>query len=167
MVLVSIRQWGLTPRRLDDGYSLWFDSINPGILFHLLQHSDYTVDQLDRLLNHNSGLLRISGISNDLRQITKAMTTGNKRAKLAFDLFIHRLRSNIGTMIASLGGVDVLVFTAGIGENSAAIRSAACEGFEFLGLSINLSKSNATPVNLDISQPGAQVRVLEIGRAHV
>ena len=137
-------------------------SIDPSILIHLLQHSDCTVDELDRLLNHNSGLLGISGISNDLRQITTAMIAGNERAKLAFDLFIHRLRSNIGAMLASLGGVDAVVFTAGIGENSAAIRSAACEGFEFLGLSVDPIKNNTTPVDLDISQADVQVRVLVI-----
>ena len=137
-------------------------SIDPGILIHLLRHSDCTVDELDRLLNHNSGLLGISGISNDLRQITVAMGQGDERAKLAFDLFVHRLRSNIGAMLASLGGVDALVFTAGIGENSAAIRSAACEGFEFLGLSIDPDKNNSNPIDLDISQPDSQVKVLVI-----
>ena len=145
-------------------------SIDPGILIHLLRHSGCTVDELDRLLNHNSGLLGISGISNDLRQITEAMAQGNDRAKLAFDLFIHRLRSNIGAMLASLGGVDALVFTAGIGENSAAIRSAACEGFEFLGLSlatpppcgIDSAKNKSNPIDLDISYPDSKVRVLVI-----
>ena len=120
------------------------------------------MDELDRLLNHNSGLLGISGISNDLRQITEAMAQGKDRAKLAFDLFIHRLRSNIGAMLASLGGVDALVFTAGIGENSAAIRSAACEGFEFLGLSIDSAKNKSNPIDLDISYPDSKVRVLVI-----
>jgi acetate kinase len=154
-------------------------SIDPGIFIHLMRHSGCTVDELDRLLNHNSGLLGISGISNDLRQITKAMSERDERAKLAFDLFVHRLRSNIGAMLASLGGVDALVFTAGIGENSAVIRSAACEGFEFLGLSlakpppcgIDPSKNNAAPIrasaqananDLDISHPDSKVRVLVI-----
>jgi acetate kinase len=146
-------------------------SIDPGILIHLLRHSGCTVDELDRLLNHDSGLLGISGISNDLRQITEAMVRGDERAKLAFDLFVHRLRSNIGAMLASLGGVDALVFTAGIGENSAAIRAAACEAFEFLGLSLDLALNNspllradaqANANDLDISQPDAQVRVLVI-----
>jgi acetate kinase len=92
---------------------------------------------------------------------------GDERAKLAFDLFVHRLRSNIGAMLASLGGVDALVFTAGIGENSAAIRAAACEAFEFLGLSLDLDLNNSTSLqananDLDISPPDAQVRVLVI-----
>jgi acetate kinase len=142
-------------------------SIDPGILIYLLRHSGYTVDELEHLLNHNSGLLGISGISNDQQQIAAAMAQGNNRAKLAFDLFVHRLRTNIGAMLASLGGLDALVFTGGIGENSAAIRSAACEAFEFLGVSIDLDKNNAISIqsqigDLDISQPDDRVRVLVI-----
>lgn len=97
-----------------------------------------------------------------MRQITAAIAQGDERAKLAFDLFVHRLRSSIGAMLASLGGVDALVFTAGIGENSAAIRAAACEGFGFLGLALDLDRNNASPINLDIAQPDSKVRVLVI-----
>ena len=142
-------------------------SIDPGILIYLLRHTGCTVDELEHLLNHDSGLLGISGISNDQQQIAAAMAQGNDRAKLAFDLFVHRLRTNIGAMLASLGGVNAVVFTGGIGENSAAIRSAACAAFEFLGLSIDLNKNNAISLqsqsgDLDISQPDARVRALVI-----
>lgn len=137
-------------------------SIDPGILIHLLRHSDCTVDELDRLLNYDSGLLGISGVSNDMRQIVAEMERGNVRAKLAFDIFVHRLRSQIGAMLASLGGADAVIFTAGIGENSAAIRSAACEAFGWLGLSIDLDLNNASPKDLDIAQPDSKMRVLVI-----
>jgi acetate kinase len=137
-------------------------SIDPSILIHLLRHSDLSVDRLDHLLNHNSGLLGISGISNDLRQITQAIEQNHARAQLAFDIFVHRLRSGIGAMLASLGGVDALVFTGGIGENSAAIRAAACERFGFLGLALDLELNQATPIDLDIAQPDSTVRVLVI-----
>jgi acetate kinase len=137
-------------------------SIDPSILIHLLRHSDQSIDELDHLLNHHSGLLGISGISNDLRQITQAIEQNHDRAQLAFDIFVHRLRSGIGAMLASLGGVDALVFTGGIGENSAAIRSAACEGFGFLDLALDLDLNQATPIDRDIAQPGSQVRVLVI-----
>jgi acetate kinase len=136
-------------------------SIDPGILLHLLRQSDYTIDQLDHLLNHNSGLLGISGISNDMRQIVAEIDRGNERAQLAFDIFIHRLRAQIGAMVASLGGLDAVVFTAGIGENSAAVRSAACQGFDFLGLSLAAATNNADG-DRDIAHPDSKVRVLVI-----
>ncbi len=137
-------------------------SIDPGISIHLLRHTGISVDELDRLLNHDSGLLGISGVSNDMRKVLAAIEQGNDRAKLAFDLFVHRLRSGIGAMVASLGGVDVLVFSAGIGEHSAAVRSAACAGFEFLGLAIDEQQNQAHPIDVDISQPDSQVRVMVI-----
>lgn len=137
-------------------------SIDPGILIYLLRHSNCTVDELDQLLNHDSGLVGVSGVSNDLRQIVAELERGNDRAKLAVDLFVHRLRSQIGSMLASLGGVDALVFTAGIGENSAKIRAAACEAFEFMGLSLDRDLNNSAPIDLDIAAPDSQVRVLVI-----
>ncbi len=137
-------------------------SIDPGILVHLLRHPGGSVDELDRLLNKESGLLGISGVSNDLRKVVAAIEGGNDRAKLAFDLFVHRLRSEIGAMLASLGGLDVLVFSAGIGEHSAAIRSAACKGFEFLGLALDEQKNYADPHDLDISTADSKVRVMVI-----
>jgi acetate kinase len=137
-------------------------SVDPGILIHLLRHSDDTADQLDHVLNHRSGLLGISGLSKDLRQIMVAIEQDNDRAKLAFDMFVHRLRAHIGAMLASLGGLDALVFTAGIGENSAAIRASVCAAFEFLGLSLDLTKNNAKPMDRDIAHPNSKVRVLVI-----
>ncbi len=137
-------------------------SVDPGILIHLLRHSDYRADQLDHALNHRSGLLGISGLSNDLRQIMVAIEQDNDRAKLAFDMFVHRLRAHIGAMLASLGGLDALVFTAGIGENSAATRVSVCEAFEFLGLSLDLAQNNAEPIDQDIAHSDSNVRVLVI-----
>jgi acetate kinase len=145
-------------------------SIDPSILIHLLRHSDQSlvenlplaIDELDHLLNQHSGLLGISGISNDLRQITQAIEQNHERAQLAFDIFVHRLRSGIGAMLASLGGVDALVFTGGIGENSAAIRAAACERFGFLDLALDLDLNQAPPIERDIAQPNSKVRVLVI-----
>jgi acetate kinase len=137
-------------------------SIDPGILLHFLGLGSHTVEQLDHLLNHESGLRGISGLSNDLRQILVAIEQGNERAQLAFDMFIHRLRTNVGAMVASLGGVDALVFTAGIGENSAAVRSATCQNFEFLGLSLDLAKNNAHPIEQDIAAHNSKVRILVV-----
>ena len=89
-------------------------SIDPGILIYLLREGHYTIDQLDHLLNYDSGLKGLSGISNDLRPILAAIDKDQTRAQLAFDVYVHRLRAQIGAMLANLGGLDALVFTAGV-----------------------------------------------------
>lgn len=137
-------------------------SIDPGILIHLLRQGDSTVNQLDYLLNHGSGLLGISGVSSDMRQILAAIDQGNERAQLSFDIFVHRLRSHIGAMLPSLGGLDALVFTAGIGENAPVIRAKVCEAFSFLGLVLDLDKNESSPVDKDIATLESKVRVLAI-----
>jgi len=135
-------------------------SVDPGILTHLLREDHLSAEQLDDLLNKKSGLAGISGISNDMRQIVSAMKSGNPRAKLAFDIFIHRLTSLIGSMVAALGGVDALVFTAGIGENSAEVRAAACSNLEFLGVRLDPAKNSRPPRDGDISSSDSRVRIL-------
>ena len=137
-------------------------SIDPGILIHLLKQSDLTAEKLDDMLNRNSGLKGISGVSGDMRQIVEAMAQGNQRAQLAWDIYIHRLRAGIGAMLASLGGLDALIFTAGVGENSAIVRSAACEAFGFIGLKLDGEKNQHSPVDQDIATTDSVVRVLVI-----
>lgn len=136
-------------------------SVDPGILIHLIRQEGYSGDALDQLLNKASGLKGISGVSNDLRLVIDAMEQGNDRAKLAVEMFLHRLRREIGSMLASLGGLDALVFTAGIGENSALVWQNACEPFAFLGLKLqdNLGRSRD---DQDIAAPDSSVRVLVI-----
>ncbi|MEM7726255.1 MAG: acetate kinase [Cyanobacteria bacterium P01_A01_bin.45] len=137
-------------------------SVDPGILIYLLKQSDYSVTRLEQILNQESGLKGISGISNDLRQVFEASQEGNKRAQLALSIYIHRLNSGIGAMVASLGGLDVLVFTAGVGENSAIIRQKVCENWQFLGLQLDNKKNNSHPQDTDIAQTDSKVRVLVI-----
>ncbi len=137
-------------------------SIDAGILIHLLRQPDMNVEKLDRLLNRESGLLGVSDISADLRPILEAIAEGNQQAQLAFDVYVHSLRSHIGAMIASLGGLDALIFTAGVGENAAVVREAACSGFEFLGLQLDLAKNNQRAIDCDISTPNSKVRILVI-----
>jgi acetate kinase len=139
-------------------------AVDPGILIHLMlmRQEGYSADRLDRELNRESGLKGISGVSADLRQIAAAIEAGNTQAQLALDIFIHRLRSSIGSMLASLGGLDALVFTAGIGENSALVRALACQNFEFLGLKLDLEKNRDRPVDRDIAAPDSKVRILVI-----
>lgn len=135
-------------------------AIDPGILIHLLRKGEYDVDQLDRVLNKESGLLGISGVSSDLRQVMAAIDEGNAYAQLALEMYIHRLRSCMGSMLASLGGVDAIVFTAGVGENSPVIRAGACEAFQFLGLMIDREKNEHSPRDAFISTPDSSVHVL-------
>ncbi|WP_414753601.1 acetate kinase [Anabaena sp. CCY 9910] len=137
-------------------------SIDPGIIVHLMRQSDYSAERLDYVLNKASGLRGISGVSSDLPQVIEAITQGNYRAQLAWDMYVHRLRSGIGSMLASLGGLDVLVFTAGVGEKSPGIRQAACEAFGFLGLKLDPEKNQNKPVDIDIATADSTVRVLVI-----
>ena len=137
-------------------------AIDPGIIIHLLRRSDLTAEKLDNILNRNSGLKGISGVSGDMRQIGEAITQGNERAQLALDIYLHRLRAGIGAMLASLGGLDALIFTAGVGENSAVVRAAACEAFGFFGLKLDGEKNQHSPVDEDIAAVDSAARVLVI-----
>ncbi|MEG4486378.1 acetate kinase [Microcoleus sp. D2_18a_B4] len=137
-------------------------SIDPGIIIHLLKQSDFTAEKLDGILNRNSGLKGISGVSSDLRQIGDAIAQGNQRAQLALDIYIHRLRAGIGAMLASLGGLDALIFTAGVGENSALVRAAACEAFGFIGLKLDEEKNQHSSIDQDIAAVDSAVKILVI-----
>jgi acetate kinase len=137
-------------------------SIDPGILIHLLQHADYNAQKLDEVLNKASGLKGISGVSGDLRQILSDIDKGNERAKLAFDMYVYSLCKNIGAMLATLGGLDALVFTGGVGENSPAIRGGACEAFRFLGLKLDMPKNDASPADTDIAAEDSVIRVFVV-----
>ncbi len=137
-------------------------SVDPGILTYLMRRGQLTGEQLDDLLNTKSGLLGISGISGDMRQIVAAMKDGNPRATLAFEIFVHRLQGGIGSMTAVLGGIDALVFTAGIGENSPEVRVAACANFGFLGLILDPAKNAQPSADQDISLSDSAVRVLVV-----
>jgi acetate kinase len=137
-------------------------SVDPGILIYLLRQGSYTVEQLDNLLWEASGLSGISGISGDMRQIQAAISQGDRRAQLAFDIYVHRLRSSIGAMLGSLGGLDALVFTAGVGENLPQIRQAACEAFNFLGIKIDIDKNTSKPVDENIATSDSTAKVLVI-----
>jgi acetate kinase len=136
-------------------------SVDPGILIQLMREG-YDAETLNDTLNKQSGLKGLSGISGDMRQIKKAIEEGNSRAQLAFDVYVHRLRSHIGAMLPSLGGLDALVFTGGVGENSALVRSAAVEAFEFLGVKLDEQKNQASPADTDIAVTDSAIRVLVV-----
>jgi acetate kinase len=138
-------------------------SIDPGIILHLLREQEYTVVELDRVLNYESGLLGVSGVSKDLREIDKAIAAGNVRAKLALDIYIDRLAAKIGSLLPNLGGVDALIFTGGVGENHAGIRAAVAAKLAFLGVEID-PVLNSLPMTFDrdLATSQSQVRILAI-----
>src|ERR1700680_4937357 len=137
-------------------------SVDPGILTYLMRQKKLTGDQLNEILNKRSGLLGISGISEAMRGILAAVNAGNGRDKLAFDIYVHRLVSAIGAMVAVLGGIDALVFTGGVGENSADVRAAACQNFGYLGLALDAEKNSRSSSDQDISVADSSVRILVI-----
>jgi acetate kinase len=137
-------------------------SVDPGILIYLVRHKGYDAAELDRILNKESGLKGISGISGDMREILAATERGEARAALAFDIYVHRLCREIGGMVASLGGVDALLFTAGVGENSPPVRAAVCERLAFWNIRLDAAKNASTPQDIDIAAPESAVRVLVV-----
>jgi acetate kinase len=137
-------------------------SVDPGILTYLMRQHRLSGKQIDEMLNQGSGLLGISGLSSDMRSILAARKKGHKRASLAFDIYVHRLRIGIGAMVAALGGIDALVFTAGVGENSWEVRAETCQALEFLGLKLDSGKNARCSPDEDISDSKSAVRVLVI-----
>jgi acetate kinase len=137
-------------------------SIDPGILTYLMRLGQLQGQGIDDLLNQKSGLLGISGVSGDMRQILAAIKQGNRRAKLAFDIYVHRLQAGIGAMVAVLGGIDALVFTAGVGENSPEVRSATCSNLKFIGLNLDEAANAHAHLDQDIATVASPARILVI-----
>jgi len=137
-------------------------SIDAGIVLYLLREKKMEANELDHILNKESGLKGVSGLSGDLREIEAAMKNGHERARLAFEMDVHRLCAGIGAMLGNLGGLDALVFTGGIGEHSAAMRAATGEKLVFLGVRLDAAKNENSPRDADIAAPDSPVRVLVI-----
>ncbi len=135
-------------------------SVDPGLLTHAMRHHGLLADDLDRILNRESGLLGLSCFSNDMRELQQSAESGNQRRQLAVDVFVHRLRQSIGAMAAVLGGIDGLVFTAGIGENSSSIRQQTCAGLEFMGLHLDQEANQHCRPDADISAKLSPARIL-------
>lgn len=135
-------------------------SIDPSILFHVQQRRGLSAAQVDKALNHESGLLGISGVSSDYRQVKAAADKGNERAALALVMFADRIRATIGAYAVTLGGVDAVVFTAGIGEHAADLRAAVCEGLQALGLHLDAGRNTACSPDADIASSDSTGRIL-------
>ncbi|MGQ9632483.1 MAG: acetate kinase [bacterium] len=137
--------------------------IDPAILLYVMAKEGLTLNEANTMMNKHSGLYGISGVSGDMREILAESASGNKRAELALKMFTYRLRKYIASYAGAMGGIDVLVFTAGIGENADEVRRLVCQDLAFLGIALDeeLNK-NTHGVERDISHPEATVKTLVI-----
>jgi acetate kinase len=137
--------------------------LDPGVLIYLERQLGLSPNDVDRVLNRESGILGVSGISNDMRDVITNAENGNERCRLALEIYAYRLKKYVGALAAGMGGLDALVFTAGVGENSALIRASVCEGLGFLGIELDREKNAAARgVEADIGSDGSKVRVLVV-----
>jgi len=136
-------------------------TVDPGILIYLLRHKGLDVEKLDHALNFESGLLGISGFSSDMRQVLAA-SRDNPDARLAIDVYVHRLRQTVGAMAATLGGVDGLVFTGGVGEHAAQIRERVCQNLGYLGLQLDTTANATCKPDADVASAVSVARILVI-----
>ena len=136
--------------------------LDAGILEYLMNKHNMEINEMLNVLNKKSGVLGISGVSSDFRDLEAAAKEGNTRAQLAIDVFEYNVRKLIGAYAAAMGGVDAIIFTAGVGENSPAMRLRMTAGLEFMGVKVDPEKNNCRGKEIDVSADGATVRTLVI-----
>lgn len=136
--------------------------IDPAIVPFLMNKTGMNYEEVDTVMNKKSGVLGISGVSNDFRVIEEAAANGNKHAQLALNMFHYKVRRVIGAFAAVMGGVDAIVFTAGIGENGIGNRDAICNGLEYLGTRIDSERNNVRGKEQEISAEGSKVKIFVI-----
>ena len=136
--------------------------LDPAIVTYLMAEKGWDAKAVDNLLNKKSGVLGISGVSSDFRDLEKAAGEGNKRAQLALDMFYYRVKKYIGAYAAAMGGVDAIVFTAGLGENSPDAREEILKGLDFLGFEVDLEKDNVRGKETIFSSDSSRVKLMVI-----
>ncbi|SCJ46925.1 Acetate kinase [uncultured Clostridium sp.] len=137
-------------------------SIDPSVIGFLINEKGYTMQEVDELLNKKSGVLGISGVSSDFRDVRDAAEQGNERAKLALDVFHYKVRAQIAAYAGVMGGIDAIVFTAGIGENSSLTRKESLKGLEFLGFELDDERNEIRGEIQEISTDNSRVKVYVI-----
>jgi acetate kinase len=137
-------------------------SIDPGILFYAMERMGIARTELYEVLQRKSGLLGVSGVSSDFREVTAAANAGNGRARLALAIYAHSVRSAVGALAVTIGGVDALVFTAGVGENSAELREEVCRGLGCLSLTLDPGRNRSSRPDADIAAEGPGGRILAV-----
>ena len=136
--------------------------LDPGVIEYIAKKEHLTLEEVLKVLNKESGVLGLSGVSSDFRDLAEAMEQGNEQAAVAVEAFCYRVAKHIGAYTAALNGVDAIVFTAGIGENAAHIRSMVCEYLGFLGITIDEEKNAVRGKETEISTPDSKVSVFVI-----
>ncbi len=137
--------------------------IDPGALTYLMTKHNLTAEGLQAIINKESGVLGVSGVSNDMREIEAAIAAGNERARLALDMYMLRITKYIGAYAAEMGGVDVIVFTGGVGENQTGLRADVCSTLGFMGVEIDTAlNAGIRGVEATVSTPGSKVKVCVI-----
>lgn len=136
--------------------------LDPQVILYIMGKEGLTKAEAETLLNKHSGLIGLSGTSSDMREIESEMEASDKKSKIAFDVFTYRVKKYIGAYAAAMGGLDVVVFTGGIGENSINVRKAVCSDLEFLGIKINDEKNTSKEKEKNISDDNTKVAVLVI-----
>lgn len=137
-------------------------NLDPAIIFYLMNKENWDVERANAFLNKECGVLGVSGVSSDFRDIESAAEKDNDRAQLALDRFAYVVKLYIGAYAAALNGVDAMVFTAGLGENSISMREKICSDLDYLGIKIDTDKNNTRGKEVDVSADGAKTRVLVI-----
>ena len=139
-------------------------SLDPTVVTYIMKKEGLSADDMEKLLNSKSGLLGVSGVSSDCRDVLEAQNEGNKRAKLAMDVLVHYIKKIIGSYVAEMNGLDALVFTAGIGENDGIVRDLICRDMSYLGIEIDngVNLNCGRGVQVEITKPGAKVRTFAI-----
>ncbi len=140
-------------------------SVDPGLLLWLQQHQGVDPGSLEDTLQHRAGLAGLTGTSGDMREVLRALDEGDADARLAFDVYVHALRKAIGAMAASAGGLDVLVFTGGVGEHTPRVRSATCDGLRHLGVAVEPGANQQATSDADISEEGVVARTVVVTAA--
>ena len=136
--------------------------IDAGILEYLMNKHGYNIDEMLSILNKKSGVLGISGVSSDFRDLEAAALQGNQRAQLALDSFDYNVKKLIGAYAAAMGGVDAIIFTAGVGENGPDTRANVVSGLEYMGVKLDAEKNNTRGKEVDVATDDSKVRVLVI-----
>ncbi len=136
--------------------------IDGGAITFLEKKLNLDADGMSNLLNKKSGVLGITGKSSDMRDVENAANAGDERAQLALDMYFYRIKKYIGAYAAAMGGVDIIVFTAGVGENQIGMREAVCNGLEFLGVKFDAKKNNVRGEEAIISADDSKVTVTVI-----
>ena len=137
-------------------------SIDPAVIPFLAKNEGLSVDEIDSILNKKSGVFGVSGVSSDFRDLESAAKEGNERAELALDMFIHSVKGYIGRYASIMGGVDVITFAGGVGENSTVVRGQILAGHEFMGVNIDMDKNAVRGEEAEISTPDSKVKVFVI-----